>query len=332
VNLPLLLSSAEPWSYVLTFVVAVVTVLAAGTLLIPLLRRAEIGQRVRGDGPVSHLVKSGVPTMGGLLFFVALAVTGGFIIPPDPEVWVLMIGTLGAGLLGLADDYRKVVLKRPLGLRARTKLVGQTVMGLLLGALSLLWLGRDGQVAVPFTQQVLSLGWGYPLLMCLLYVSTTNAVNITDGLDGLAAGTSAVAFLFFALAALGALAIPVGLFAVTMLGATFGFLWYNYHPARIFMGDTGSLALGGALASLAMVTRTELLLPLLGGVFVVETLSVAIQVAYFRLSGGGRVFRMAPLHHHLELSGWSEPKVVGLMWGVSVLLAVLSLVALGRMA
>ncbi len=291
------------------FGISLIVVLLLGPILIPLLHRLKFGQQVRRDGPGSHLEKQGTATMGGLLIlagtgFATLLATG-----LNARALLLVAIMAGCGLLGFADDFMQVVLKRPLGIRARTKLLGQ----LLLGAL-LVWgvftLQAGTAVRLPFTGQQLPLGiiW-YPVLAVLILMATTNAVNLTDGLDGLAGGLVLIASLAYVLFAWMTGQYEVAVFAGALAGSCLGFLRFNYHPARIFMGDTGSLALGGALAALAVMTHTELVLLILGGVFILETLSVIIQVISFKLTGR-RVFRMSPLHHHFELSGWTETRVV----------------------
>lgn len=295
-----------------------------GPLLIPLLRRLKVGQWVRDDGPKRHLTKTGTPTMGGLMFLSGIFAAAILWIPASQELLVLLAITLGYGLIGFVDDYIKIVMRRPLGLRAREKLAGQIVLGLILGITAVWGLDRGTEVLIPFSGITLDLGYGYVLFALLVAVAAANAVNLTDGLDGLAAGT--------VLIAAGALAVISGLlgyagpagYSLAILGGCLGFLYYNRHPARIFMGDTGSLALGGALAALAVLTRTEFLLLVIGGVFVLEVLSVIIQVISFQTTGR-RVFLMSPLHHHFELAGWSEVKVVRVFWLASVILALMAI-------
>ncbi|MDN5325553.1 MAG: phospho-N-acetylmuramoyl-pentapeptide-transferase [Moorella sp. (in: firmicutes)] len=305
-------------------VLAAVVTVALGPPVITFLRRLKAGQTVRNDGPRSHLVKAGTPTMGGVLFLIGLTVSTLVLAPPSPLTMSTLILTWGYALIGLVDDGLKVILHRPLGLMARQKLGGQVLLGLAAGAAAMLWLGRGSVIQVPVTGWRWDVGWYYPLLAALLLVATTNAVNLTDGLDGLAAGIT----LWVALA-YGILALALGqgelvTFAMALAGGCLGFLVYNFHPARVFMGDTGSLALGAAIGFLAIMTRTELVLPVLGGVYVLETLSVILQVASFRLTGR-RLFRMSPLHHHFELGGWPESRVVLFFWALAIILALAGL-------
>ncbi|AKX93590.1 phospho-N-acetylmuramoyl-pentapeptide-transferase [Neomoorella thermoacetica] len=305
-------------------VLAAVVTLILGPPVLAFLRRLKAGQTVRSDGPRSHLAKAGTPTMGGVLFLIGLTVSTLVLAPPSPLTLSTLILTWGYALIGLVDDGLKVILHRPLGLMARQKLGGQVLLGLVAGVAAMLWLGRGSVIQVPVTGWHWDLGWYYPLLAALLLVATTNAVNLTDGLDGLAAGIT----LWVALA-YGILALTLGqgelvTFAMALAGGCLGFLVYNFHPARVFMGDTGSLALGAAIGFLAIMTRTELVLPVLGGVYVLETLSVILQVVSFRLTGR-RLFRMSPLHHHFELGGWPESRVVLFFWALAIIMALAGL-------
>ncbi len=225
----------------------------------------------------------------------------------NPEVWLALLVTLGHGVLGFLDDFIKVVLKRNLGLNARQKLLGQIVMAVALAFTATTYFGRGTDLWIPLIGVNLDFGPLYYVLIFLVLIGTTNAVNLTDGLDGLAAGTTVIAAAAYAVIALSFGQQPLAVFCVSLAGACLGFLRYNAYPAKVFMGDTGSLALGGALAAVAVLTKTELLLVIVGGVYVIETLSVIIQVLSFK-STGKRVFKMSPIHHHFELSGWSEIK------------------------
>lgn len=308
------------WAGLLSLIICLVL----GSPLIRLLRLLRAGQVVRSDGPRTHLGKSGTPTMGGIIFLVGISAATLLLSEANLLTFTLLVVIWGYALLGLADDFLKVVLRRPLGLLARQKLGGQVLLGLATGLLAMLYLGRGSEIIVPFTSGRWDLGWYYPLFATLLLVATTNAVNLTDGLDGLAAGTTfwvAIAYFFLAVAMDKA---ELVIFTGALAGGCLGFLVYNFYPARVFMGDTGSLALGSAIGILSILTRTELLLPILGGVYVLEALSVILQVASFRLTGR-RLFRMSPLHHHFELLGWPETRVVLFFWLVGFLLAVLGL-------
>jgi phospho-N-acetylmuramoyl-pentapeptide-transferase len=299
-------------------------VVLLGPLAIPLLRRLKFGQVVREDGPAAHKSKTGTPTMGGLMMLAGITVAVLVVYRDAPQAWIMLMVTLSCGGLGFIDDYIKVVLKRNLGLKAKQKLLGQIAIAVLFSWLVTQTMGRGTELWIPGLDQRWDVGFLFHALVFFIIVGTTNAVNLTDGLDGLAAGTSVAAMGIYAGIAyyLGQLAVAGFFAAVT--GASLGFLVYNRHPAKIFMGDTGSLALGGALAAGAILTRTELVLPLIGAIFVAEALSVIIQVISFK-STGRRVFRMSPLHHHFELGGWSETRVVGVFWLVGLACGLLGL-------
>jgi phospho-N-acetylmuramoyl-pentapeptide-transferase len=315
-----------------------------GGWVISRLESLQIGETIRSDGPVHHQKKAGTPTMGGVLIITAIVLpTLLWADLTNRFIQLALLATVWMGLLGFVDDYLKVIKKRPKGLVGRVKLVGQVSYSLLLVAI-LLAGGRDSlatSTSVPFLKDVLlNFGIFYVPLVILVVAGTSNAVNLSDGLDGLAIGLTALAFGGFA--ALGYVtgnrifagylniiympgAGELTIYCAAVVGAALGFLWYNAHPARIFMGDTGSLSLGGALGTVAILLKRELLLIFIGGIFVVETLSVMLQVVSFRWRGGKRVFRMAPLHHHFELSGWSETQVVVRFWIVGILLLLLSM-------
>lgn len=295
--------------------------------MIPILRRLRIGQQVRSDGPAPHLVKAGTPTMGGVLILGGMAV--GWLVSgaSSPRLGLAFAVTAAYGLLGFIDDYSKVMLRRSLGLKARHKLACQFVVGLAMGLAALQLPGHGTTVRLPFLELGLDLGWSYPAFVGLLTVATSNSVNLADGVDGLAAGLMVIAMAAYALLAGRAGATDLLVFCLVTAGGCLGFLVHNWHPARVFMGDIGSLALGGALASAAVLTRTELVLPVIAGMFVVETLSVMLQVTAFRLTGR-RIIRMSPLHHHFELIGWSERKVVIVFWVAGVAFAVLALMGM----
>ncbi len=294
-----------------------------GPFFIPLLHRLKFGQMVRDAGPQSHLKKQGTPTMGGLLFLVPLPIIVLIFAPTNLEAWALVALIWSYGLIGLADDALKVVFKRPLGLKARQKLLYQVIF-----AVGFTWLAAQrfhaaGRYVLPFHLGAISLGLLFGPISVLAIIGSGNAVNLTDGLDGLAAGAVAIAMAFFSFWGIMHHQYVITLVAVGFIGSLVGFLRYNLHPAKVFMGDTGSLALGAALAGAAIISRTTLLLPLIGLLFVVETLSVIIQVLSFRLTGK-RVFRMSPLHHHFELGGWPEERVVMVFWLLAVLGALIA--------
>lgn len=301
--------------------------LLIGPIVIPILRRLKFGQSIRQEGPERHMAKAGTPTMGGVIILTALLVPVLFFVGNDPEVMLALFVTFGHGVIGFIDDFIKVVLKRSLGLKARQKLLGQIIMAVALAYIATTYFGRGTDLWLPVIGVNVDFGYLYYVLIFLVLVGTTNAVNLTDGLDGLAAGTTTVAATAYAVIAMAFAKPHLAIFCVSLAGATLGFLRYNVHPAKVFMGDTGSLALGGALAAVAVLTKTELLLVLVGGIFVLEALSVIIQVISFKTTGK-RVFKMSPIHHHFELSGWSETKVVTVFWFVGSLFAILALLVL----
>ena len=294
-----------------------------GPLCIPLLRRLKFGQHIRTDGPQAHLKKKGTPTMGGIIILLALSLAYLRFSDMNAEFFVLMLAALGFGLVGFLDDYIKIVFKRSLGLTAKQKLLGQ-----LLVAVLLCWLlhagGHDTALYFPPLDFSLDLKmWYYPFII-LFMLGFTNAVNFTDGLDGLLAGTGAVAFGALAVIAMYRTEQEAALFAAAMIGAVLGFLLFNAHPAKVFMGDTGSLGIGGGLVAVSVLTKTELMLLVIGGIFVLEMLSVVLQVISFK-TRGKRIFKMSPIHHHFELSGWSEWRVVTVFWAAGLLLAALGI-------
>ena len=323
---------------ILAFVAALLLTLLFGPLLLPLLRFLKFGQNIRELGPQSHQKKAGTPTMGGVIFLAGM--TAGSLLaaewPFSTELLTLTGTSLGFALIGFGDDYIKVVKRRNLGLRAYQKLLGQFLLAGILCLLAVQVLGRGTDIAIPFTGFKWETGWLYYPLVSILIVFINNAVNLTDGLDGLAAGCT----LLSSLAYIGICLLPVwlggriavaqgtdlALFAAALAGGCLGFLRFNLHPARVFMGDTGSLGLGGALAGLAVLSKSEAVLLIIGGLFVLEALSVIIQVISFQTTGK-RVFRMSPLHHHFELGGWSEWKVVFVFWLLSLFFAAMGIIA-----
>lgn len=309
---------------------AVLTVIL-GFFAIPLLKKLKARQSIREEGPKSHRIKSGTPTMGGLFMLLSAVLVVIFNKMIDPSVLWLLFLTLGHGLLGFLDDFIKAEKKRNLGLTAKQKMLGQIILAVLFcwGVVDTLHLPYS--IAIPFTHTDISIGLLYYPFVVLVIVGASNAVNLTDGLDGLASGCCVIAFSAYAMFCYMTGFNDLGYFIIILAGSCIGFLFFNYHPAKIFMGDTGSLALGGAIAGISVMTRTELLLIFLGLIFVLEALSVIIQVASFQLTRK-RVFKMSPLHHHFELSGWSEVHVVWAFWifegiaaCVSLLLAIRAL-------
>ena len=294
-----------------------------GPILIPYLHKLKFGQSIRECGPASHMKKSGTPTMGGLMMLAALVLAllwGSF----TPHIIIALVLTLGHALIGFLDDYIKVVMKRNLGLTAKQKFLLQFILAGAYVYFAETHL-QNTSLWLPLVNMNLDFGWAYYALAFILLVGTTNAVNLTDGLDGLVSFVSIPVTLAFAFIAFMQGMLDVSGFALGLTGACLGFLLFNRHPAQVFMGDTGSLALGGGIAALALLTHTELLLVIIGGVYVAEAMSVIIQVTYFRLTGGKRIFRMSPLHHHYELGGWNEVKVVRVFTFVSFLLSAVGL-------
>ena len=297
-------------------------VLFSGVYFLPFLHRLKYGQSIREEGPASHQKKSGTPTMGGVMIVLAVTAATLLFAPLTVTTLLALFIFLGHFLLGFADDYIKVVKKRNLGLRAYQKLLGQLIISAITILIGRAVLGHDTGVWMPILGETLDIGALYYVLVVFVLVGTSNAVNLTDGLDGLAAGTVAVAALFYA-ALMYTVDSGLMTFSAAIIGAAVGFLWYNHHPARIFMGDTGSLALGGAIAGIAILSHTEILLPIVGFVFFCEALSVILQVISFQ-TRGKRIFRMSPIHHHFELGGWSETRVVYTFWAVGAAGAVLA--------
>ena len=303
---------------------AVAVLMGPGT--IRYLRRLRYGQQVRDDGPKSHLTKQGTPTMGGVIIVTALLV-GVLLVAPKSDILLYALFTIGGyALVGAMDDMLKIVGRRSLGLKARHKLVGQILIALVpsLYALSV----NETALLLPFAEAVWPV---HPLLYLtfsvLLIVGFGNAANFTDGLDGLLAGSTVVAGVVYAVIS-GMAGYPeLAALSAAVAGACLGFSWFNAHPAQVFMGDTGSLSLGAALSTVAVLTNTHIILLIVGGLFVVEMASVVLQVAYFRATGGKRIFRMAPIHHHFELSGWAEPKIAVRFWIVAVVCGIVGLMA-----
>ncbi|MGI6656942.1 MAG: phospho-N-acetylmuramoyl-pentapeptide-transferase [Desulfobulbus sp.] len=324
---------------------AFLLVLFIGPHFIAWLQRRQIGQVVRDDGPETHFSKRGVPTMGGLL--ILLAITASSLLWNDLRsglVWMLIGISIFYGAIGSADDIKKIRKGNSRGLSAREKLALQVVGALVIGVFLLMRPGYDGYLSFPFLKGVHpDLGWWYLPFAVLVVVGASNAVNLTDGLDGLATGPiviTASTYLIFSYIAgnavvAGYLQIPyvagageVSIYCGGIVGACLGFLWFNCYPAQIFMGDVGSLSLGGLLGVIAIITKQEFLLVIVGGIFVMEALSVILQVGYFKLTGGKRIFLMAPFHHHFEKKGWPESKVVVRFWIISIILGMVALATL----
>ena len=311
-------------SVLIAVVIAAGFVLLTGPFFIPELHKLKFGQSIREEGPKSHQAKSGTPTMGGIM--IILGITLGTLVaaPLTTEILLALFILLGHFALGFMDDYIKVVKKRNLGLKARQKLLGQIIIAIVTMVIGTQSLGIDTSVWVPVLNISVNIGAGYYLLLLFVMVGTSNAVNLTDGLDGLASGTVAIAASAYAVVCLTMGHPDLAIFCVAIVAACMAFLRFNVHPARVFMGDTGSLALGGAMAAVGILTHTEILLAIIGIVFVGEALSVIIQVISFKTTGK-RVFRMSPIHHHFELGGWSEWKVVFVFWTVGIIASIIAL-------
>lgn len=310
-----------------SFITAVIT----GFVVMPILKKLGVGQHVRDDGPETHLKKEGTPSMGGIIFLVSMCVVGFLAIIKYPTsrltLAILIISTLMFAFIGFIDDYLKTVNKRSLGLKAWQKILLLLIASGVVAycVLEVLNLGTD--TYIPFIRQFYDLGYYlFVPFAILVLISTTNVVNITDGLDGLATGVVVVIMTFFTIFSIAVGNNAVMIFSAIMTGACLGFLVYNINPAKVFMGDTGSLALGGALGTISLVLQVPILLIFVAGVCVAEALSDIIQVVYFKISGGKRVFKMAPLHHHLELSGWSEKKIVWHFWICTIIFCLITFI------
>ncbi|NLY67486.1 MAG: phospho-N-acetylmuramoyl-pentapeptide-transferase [Tissierellia bacterium] len=310
-------------------VIAFIITLVSGPIVIPMLKKLNIGQNVRDDGPKSHLTtKSGTPTMGGIIIIFSLvitALTSGLL---NRDMYVLVLSTIGFGLIGFIDDYLKIKNKRSLGLKAYQKLIGQVVLAVILAIYQSNTSMLGTKVIIPFFEnKYLDLGMLYVPFIAFVVVGTVNSVNLTDGLDGLASGVTLIVSSFFGLVALNWGMDSISIFSAALTGACLGFLVHNAHPAKIFMGDTGSLALGGAISAIAILLNLPLIIPIVGGIYFAEALSVIIQVISFKLTGK-RVFLMSPLHHHFELKGWKETKVVVVFWSITVVLSLIGVISL----
>ena len=320
---------------------ALIICMVFGPMFIRKLRSLQVGQPIREDGPTSHFQKAGTPTMGGVLIIFSVVIST--LLWADLSnlyIFMVLLVTISYAAIGFVDDYRKQIKKDSRGLPGRYKLLWQVIVGILVGILLYIDPNFSTELSVPFLKNVTpDLGWLYIPFAIFVIVGTSNAVNLTDGLDGLAIGPVvivAATYLIFAYVSghvdfadyLLITFIPeageLAVFCGTMVGAGIGFLWYNSHPAEIFMGDVGALSLGGAIGMLAVATKHELLLVIVGGLFVVETLSVIIQVSYFKLKKR-RILKMAPLHHHFELLGWPEPKIIVRFWIISIMFALLAI-------
>ncbi len=310
-------------------IIAFVICVCLCPIFIPFLRRLKFGQYIREEGPESHHKKSGTPTMGGLIILISVVVTSLLFVKDYPTIIPILFTTIGFGLIGFLDDYIKVVMKRNLGLKAWQKLLGQ----LLVTSVFVYYIQNFSSVGtglvIPFSNQVLDISYLYIPFVFLVMLGTVNGVNFTDGLDGLASGVTILVATFFAMVAV-SLGTGISPIICAVAGSLLGFLVYNVYPAKVFMGDTGSLALGGFVASTAFVLRIPIFIAIVGIVYLIEVISVMLQVGYFKLTGGKRLFKMAPIHHHFELCGWSETRVVAVFCIITTLMCLLGFVALQR--
>ncbi|MBW2568797.1 MAG: phospho-N-acetylmuramoyl-pentapeptide-transferase [Deltaproteobacteria bacterium] len=313
-----------------------------GPWVIKTLAGKQIGQHIREDGPKTHHKKAGTPTMGGALIIFSIVVST--LLWTDLTnfyIWIVLLVTIGYSIIGFIDDYLMLIKKRSKGLSMLNKILMQSLLAIAAGILVCLHHDFSTHVTIPFLKNISpDIGWGYVFFATFVIVGTSNAVNLTDGLDGLAIGPVIIAastYMVFAYVA-GHVKIAdylqityvsgsgeTAVFCGALAGAGLGFLWFNTYPAQIFMGDVGSLPLGAALGTVAVITKQEILLVLVGGLFVIETLSVIFQVGFFKITNGRRIFKMAPLHHHFELKGWPEPKVIVRFWIIAITLALISL-------
>lgn len=300
-----------------------------GTLIaLPLLRKTKAGQNIREEGPKSHLKKAGTPTMGGIAIICGVLIACLSLGELSSDMFIILASFSAFGFLGFLDDFMKISMKRNLGLTAKQKIFLQMLIAVSLAIYQAKVSAYGTNIAIPFVNVYWDLGFFYIPFVAFVAVAMANSVNLTDGLDGLASGVTMIVAMFLALVAGTYRFMDAQLFCSTLSGACLAFLIFNRHPAKIFMGDTGSMALGGGVAAAAIIMNMELIIPIAGGVYVLEALSVILQVLYFKTTGGKRLFKMSPLHHHFELSGWKETKVVAFFWVLTSALCILSLFAI----
>lgn len=309
-----------------TAIIAFLIVVILGPIFIPMLAKFKFGQTVRDDGPQTHLLKNGTPTMGGVIMIIAILITGLTRAKIDRDLLVGLICITGFGFVGFLDDFIKIKMKRSLGLKAYQKIVLQFALALFVAYYQYSASPSATQIMVPFTDYVINLGPLYVPIMMFIIIGTVNAVNLTDGLDGLASGVTLIVSTFFMMLATTIGNSDVAILAAATGGACLGFLGFNSYPAKVFMGDTGSMALGGAVVAFAVLTNSVLLIPIVGGIYFAEAISVILQVVSFKLTGK-RIFKMAPIHHHFEQCGWPETRVVFIFWITTVVLAWIGIIA-----
>ena len=309
-----------------TAMISFLIVIILGPIFIPMLTKFKFGQTVRDDGPQTHLQKNGTPTMGGVLIIIAILITGLTRSNISSDMIVGLICIVGFGFVGFVDDFIIIKMRRSLGLKPWQKIVMQVALALYVSYYQYSSSPSATQLIIPFTETVINLGPLYIPLMTFMIVGIVNAVNLTDGLDGLASGVTLIVEGFFMLFATSISNMEVAVLAAATVGACIGFLGFNAYPAKIFMGDTGSMALGGAVTAFAVLTNSMLLFVLVGGIYFAEAISVMLQVTYYKLTKK-RIFKMAPIHHHFEQCGWPETKVVFTFWIVTVVLAWIGIIA-----
>ena len=310
-----------------TAMIGFLIVVILGPIFIPMLARFKFGQTVRDEGPQSHLAKNGTPTMGGVMMIVAILITGLTRAKISQGLIVGLICIVGFGFVGFLDDFIKIKMKRSLGLKAYQKIILQFALALYIAYYQYSASPSATQLVIPFTNHIINLGIWYIPFMMIFIIGTVNAVNLTDGLDGLASGVTLIVSCFFVLFAVSISNSDVAILAAATAGACLGFLGFNSYPAKVFMGDTGSMALGGAVVAFATLTNSPLLIVIVGFIYLAEALSVMIQVTYFKLTNGKRIFKMAPLHHHFEQCGWPETRVVFIFWIATVVLCWIGVLA-----
>lgn len=319
-------SSKEMFELVVPVLLSFAISVILSPIIIPFLQRLKFGQFVRDDGPEAHLKKAGTPTMGGMIFLISVVITSLFFMKDNKEIIPVLFVTLGFGLIGFLDDYIKVVMKRSLGLRAWQKMLGQFVITAVFAYYLMTYSGFGTALLIPFYGMVKLPVILFVFLLFFVFLGTVNGVNFTDGLDGLASSVTVIVATFFTVIAIG---VGSGISPITcaVVGSLLGFLLYNVYPARVFMGDTGSLALGGFVAASAYMLKLPVFIPIIGFIYLLEVISVILQVGYFKLTKGKRIFKMAPIHHHFELCGWSETRVVAVFSIITALLCLLGLAA-----
>lgn len=321
------------YSVILPCIISFVVCVILCPLLIPFLKKLKFGQYVRDDGPETHLKKSGTPTMGGIVIVLSIAITSLIYIKDYPDIVPILFATIGFGIIGFMDDYIKVVMKRSLGLRAWQKLLGQILVTAIFGYYMINFTNVDTSMLIPFSNgRYLDVSYMFIPMLFIVVLGTVNGSNFTDGLDGLESSVTVLIATFFTVIAIAAEGgftylgnVEISPITGAVAGSLLAFLLYNVYPAKVFMGDTGSLALGGFVATTAYMLQMPIFIILIGFIYLVEVISVMLQVGYFKLTGGKRLFKMAPIHHHFELMGWSETRIVAVF---SVVTAILCLVAL----